>query len=100
MVFYLIMKVQEEEKLCNQKNYKIFSKKKLGSKEILYLGNLNAKRDWGHAKDYTEMQWRILQQKNLMILLLLLVCIFSKTVCRNCIKLSWFKNLLARQGIK
>jgi GDPmannose 4,6-dehydratase len=27
------------------------------------LGNLNAKRDWGHAKDYVEMQWKILQQK-------------------------------------
>ena len=27
------------------------------------MGNLNAKRDWGHAKDYTEMLWRILQQK-------------------------------------
>ena len=27
------------------------------------MGNLNAKRDWGHAKDYVEMQWRILQQK-------------------------------------
>ena len=40
-----------------------FAKKILGSKEILYLGNLNAKRDWGHAKDYTEMQWKILQQK-------------------------------------
>ena len=39
-----------------------FAKKILGSKEILYLGNLNAKRDWGHAKDYTEMQWKILQQ--------------------------------------
>ena len=35
----------------------------MGSKEIMYLGNLNAKRDWGHAKDYVEMQWRILQQK-------------------------------------
>ena len=35
----------------------------MGSKDILYLGNLNAKRDWGHAKDYTEMQWKILQQK-------------------------------------
>ena len=43
-------------------------KKILGSKEILYLGNLNAKRDWGHAKDYTEMQWKILQQSNLMIM--------------------------------
>ena len=40
-----------------------FAKKILGSNEILYLGNLNAKRDWGHAKDYTEMQWKILQQK-------------------------------------
>ena len=39
-----------------------FAKKILGSKEILYLGNLNAKRDWGHAKDYVEMQWKILQQ--------------------------------------
>ena len=38
-----------------------FAKKILGSNEILYLGNLNAKRDWGHAKDYTEMQWKILQ---------------------------------------
>ncbi len=27
------------------------------------MGNLNAKRDWGHAKDYVEMQWKILQQK-------------------------------------
>ena len=41
-----------------------FAKKILGSKDILYLGNLNAKRDWGHAKDYTEMQWKILQQSN------------------------------------
>jgi len=40
-----------------------FAKKVLGSKEILFLGNLNAKRDWGHAKDYVEMQWKILQQK-------------------------------------
>ena len=39
-----------------------FAKKVLGSKDILYLGNLNAKRDWGHAKDYTEMQWKILQR--------------------------------------
>ena len=31
--------------------------------KILYLGNLYAIRDWGHAQDYVEMQWRILQQK-------------------------------------
>jgi GDPmannose 4,6-dehydratase len=31
-------------------------------KECTYLGNLNARRDWGHAKDYVEMQWLMLQQ--------------------------------------
>ena len=36
----------------------------LGKQECLYLGNLNALRDWGHAKDYVEAMWRILQQDN------------------------------------
>ena len=35
-----------------------------GLEKILYLGNIYAVRDWGHAEDYVEMQWRILQQKN------------------------------------
>src|SRR5689334_19713622 len=35
---------------------------KLGLQDCLYLGNLDAKRDWGHAKDYVEMQWLMLQQ--------------------------------------
>jgi len=34
----------------------------LGLQESLYLGNLNALRDWGHARDYVEMQWLMLQQ--------------------------------------
>ena len=34
----------------------------LGKQECLYLGNLNSQRDWGHAKDYVEAMWRILQQ--------------------------------------
>ncbi|MBF9236263.1 GDP-mannose 4,6-dehydratase [Hymenobacter sp. BT683] len=34
----------------------------LGLQAKLYLGNLNAKRDWGHAKDYVEAMWRMLQQ--------------------------------------
>ena len=34
----------------------------LGKQEKLYLGNLNAKRDWGHAKDYVEAMWLMLQQ--------------------------------------
>jgi len=35
----------------------------LGIQETLYLGNLSAKRDWGHARDYVEAQWLMLQQK-------------------------------------
>ncbi|MDC0206773.1 GDP-mannose 4,6-dehydratase [Nitrospinae bacterium] len=35
---------------------------KLGMQDCLYLGNLDAKRDWGHAKDYVEVKWLILQQ--------------------------------------
>jgi GDPmannose 4,6-dehydratase len=35
----------------------------LGLKECTYLGNLSAKRDWGHARDYVEMQWLMLQQE-------------------------------------
>ena len=34
----------------------------LGLQNTIYLGNLNARRDWGHAKDYVEMQWMMLQQ--------------------------------------
>ena len=51
------------ETFVTRKITRFLTRKKLGSKAILYLGNLNAKRDWGHAKDYVEMQWRILQQK-------------------------------------
>ena len=35
---------------------------KLGLQDCLYLGNIDAKRDWGHARDYVEMQWLMLQQ--------------------------------------
>jgi GDPmannose 4,6-dehydratase len=34
----------------------------LGAQDCLYIGNLNARRDWGHAKDYVEAQWLMLQQ--------------------------------------
>lgn len=33
-----------------------------GKSKMLYIGNLNSKRDWGHAKDYVEVMWRMLQQ--------------------------------------
>jgi len=39
------------------------SRIKLGLQSELYLGNLDAKRDWGHARDYIEMQWLMLQQE-------------------------------------
>ena len=37
---------------------------KLGKQKKLFLGNLDAKRDWGHAKDYVEAMWKMLQRKN------------------------------------
>ena len=37
---------------------------KFGLQDILYLGNLDAKRDWGYAKDYVEAMWLMLQQDN------------------------------------
>ncbi|WP_421340054.1 GDP-mannose 4,6-dehydratase [Aeromonas veronii] len=40
------------------------SRIKVGLDEKLYLGNLDSLRDWGHAKDYVEMQWLMLQQDN------------------------------------
>ena len=40
------------------------SKIKLGLQKCLYMGNLDSLRDWGHAKDYVEMQWLMLQQDN------------------------------------
>ena len=36
---------------------------KMGKQKKLYLGNLDSKRDWGHARDYVEAMWKILQQK-------------------------------------
>ncbi len=39
------------------------SRIKLGLQDCLYLGNLDSKRDWGHAKDYVEMQWLMMQQE-------------------------------------
>ena len=50
---------------------------KEGKQKKLFLGNLNAKRDWGHARDYCYAMWKILQQKNLMIMLLPQVSVFN-----------------------
>ena len=51
------------ETFVTRKITRAASKIKLGLQEKLYLGNLNAQRDWGHAKDYVEGMWRMLQHK-------------------------------------
>jgi GDPmannose 4,6-dehydratase len=50
------------ETFVTRKITRALSRIKLGLQDCLYLGNLNAKRDWGHAKDYVEAQWLMLQQ--------------------------------------
>ncbi len=50
------------ETFVTRKITRALARIKLGLQECLYLGNLNALRDWGHAKDYVEMQWLMLQQ--------------------------------------
>jgi GDPmannose 4,6-dehydratase len=50
------------ETFVTRKITRALSRISIGLQETLYLGNLNAKRDWGHAKDYVELQWLMLQQ--------------------------------------
>ena len=52
------------ETFVTRKITRAVSKIALGMQEKLYLGNLDAKRDWGHAKDYVRMMWMILQADN------------------------------------
>ncbi len=50
------------ETFVTRKITRALSRIKLGLQDCLYLGNLDALRDWGHARDYVEMQWLMLQQ--------------------------------------
>ncbi|MBW4026091.1 GDP-mannose 4,6-dehydratase [Acidipila rosea] len=51
------------ETFVTRKITRALARIKVGLQSRLYLGNLDAKRDWGHARDYVEMQWLMLQQK-------------------------------------
>lgn len=54
---------QRGETFVTRKITRALSRIKLGLQDCLYLGNMDALRDWGHAKDYVEMQWLMLQQQ-------------------------------------
>jgi GDPmannose 4,6-dehydratase len=51
------------ETFVTRKITRALARIKLGLEDCLYLGNLEARRDWGHARDYVEMQWLMLQQQ-------------------------------------
>jgi GDPmannose 4,6-dehydratase len=51
------------ETFVTRKITRALARIKLGLQSCVYLGNLDAKRDWGHARDYVEMQWLMLQQE-------------------------------------
>jgi len=51
------------ETFVTRKITRALARIKLGLQDCLYLGNLEARRDWGHAKDFVEAQWLMLQQK-------------------------------------
>tara|TARA_B100002019_G_scaffold290263_1_gene307565 strand:- start:882 stop:1916 length:1035 start_codon:yes stop_codon:yes gene_type:complete len=51
------------ETFVTQKIVQAMCRIKINQQKILYLGNLNAKRDWGHARDYVEAMWLMLKQK-------------------------------------
>jgi GDPmannose 4,6-dehydratase len=53
---------QRGETFVTRKITRAMARIKLGLQDCLYLGNVNALRDWGHARDYVEMQWLMLQQ--------------------------------------
>jgi GDPmannose 4,6-dehydratase len=52
------------ETFVTRKITRALARIKLGLQECLYLGNLDSLRDWGHARDYVEMQWLMLQQES------------------------------------
>ena len=63
MEFYLTMNHQKRETFVTRKITRGLARIDQGLDSCIYLGNLEAKRDWGHAEDYVVMQWLMLQQE-------------------------------------
>ena len=61
--YYSINHQIEGETFVTRKITREVAKIALGKSKTLYLGNLNAQRDWGHAKDYIKAMWLMLQQE-------------------------------------
>ena len=63
MEFFLTTKVPGGETFVTKKITRGLSRINYGLEKCIYMGNLEAKRDWGHAKDFVYMQWLMLQQE-------------------------------------
>ena len=63
MEFYLTTNRRCGRDFRNPENHRAAARIALGMQDKLYLGNLSAQRDWGHAKDYVRAMYLILQQE-------------------------------------
>ena len=63
MEYYSIMRVERGETFVTRKITRGLTRINEGLQSYLYMGNLDSKRDWGHAEDYVKMQWLMLQQE-------------------------------------
>ena len=86
------------ENFVTRKITRGFARIKYGLDECLYLGNLDAKRDWGHAKDYVYAQWLILQQDKPDDYVI--ASGETRSVREFCLKVaSWFNYELIFEGV-
>lgn len=93
------------ENFVTRKITRGFARIKLGLQDCLYLGNLDAKRDWGHARDYVVAQWLILQRDDPDDYVIASGCQYSvrefiNAVAREMdVELKWRGSGLAEQGV-
>jgi len=67
-----------------------------GKQDVLYLGNLNSKRDWGHAKDFVEAMWLMLQQDEPDDFVIATGVQYSVRLCRNSSTILWDGDCMGR----